>query len=122
MKQKVNYSTEIRKNKKLFNEWLAEWLALWPTHMLSGGYRVSGNTMECKKRMGRFLRNFPSFDKELIMQATKNYLENQEQQGWAYTKKNSKFIFDSETSVLEQECNALLSGEDTAPQSNTFDL
>lgn len=104
------------------SEWIKSWLNLWPKNVLPHGYRVSGNTLECKRRMSRFLKDFPEYDKELIFKATMNYLTRQEANGWVYTKKNSKFIFDSETSTLEQECEAILNNSDSNVKSNTVDF
>jgi len=104
------------------NSWIKEWLSLWPTMLLPNGYRVSGNSLECKKRMVRFQKIFPQYDKDIIIQATTNYLTRQEHYNWQYTKKNSKFIFDSETSTLEQECEAILNGENNVTSTNTIDF
>lgn len=108
--------------KESVDSWVSDWLALWPSKILPGGYRVSGNTVECKKRMKRFMRSHPEFDSDTILKATKAYLKRQEAQGWAFTKKNAKFIFDSETSTLEQECLALTDNTSDNSPSNTIDL
>lgn len=98
-------------NNNSVNEWIEEWLNLWPTEVLHG-YRVSGNTLQVYKKMKIFCKKFPNFDKDLILKATTNYLKRKRNEGWGFTKKNSKFIFDTEGSTLEQECIALLNGVD----------
>jgi hypothetical protein len=90
-----------------FNSWMKEWLLLWPTEVLSNGYRVSGNTLQCVSNMNRFLINFPEYTKEDVTEATKRYLTQRESDNWKYVKKNAKFINDSEGSTLEAECQAL---------------
>ena len=116
--ENVKTSENRKKVREKLDKWLLNWLSLWPTQILPGRYRVSGNSMECKKRMGRFMRNFPQYTPEIIMEATRIYLKNQENNGWAYTKKNAKFIYDSETSTLEQECEAYVNGDSSITSEN----
>jgi len=93
-------------------DWIQEWVDLFPTMGTTGlTYHISANTKECEKRMFSFLLNYPSFNKEVIFQATSNYLNRQEHNGWKYTKKNYKFVQDKEGSVLEKECFMVLKGE-----------
>lgn len=103
---------------KNFNDWLNDWRALWPTHLLPGGYRVSGNTVQVYRRMKKFMNDFPEFTPEIIIKATKKYIDNCRINNYRYMKKNAKFIYDNETSTLEQECLALINGEEK-PQSKT---
>lgn len=123
LKTKGYYPTEkIINSMKNFNfhNFVIEWMKLWPTHELPGGYRVSGNTMEVTKRMKKFLTAF-NYSPDIIIQATKNYLEARRFQNWVYTKKNSKFIYDSDGSMLEQECQALTLGE-VKPRDNAINM
>jgi hypothetical protein len=112
----------LTSTKKEINAFIAEWLELWPKHLLPGNYRISGNTIQVHKRMNTFLKNFKHFDQEIIMEATKKYLSKKEKENWVYTKKNVKFIYDEEGSTLEQECLALLSDADKNIKQNSVDL
>lgn len=111
----------VNSDKFNFPNFINEWMSLWPTFELPGGYRVSGNTMEVKKRMKTFFKNHPEYTPEQILSATNNYLSSKKIQNWAYTKKNSKFIYDADGSMLEQECQALVSGN-SAVRDNTVNL
>lgn len=94
-------------------DWITEWIELWPKGVLKAtGYPVSGNEKEVRKRLIRFMLEYPDFNKDIIMQATKNYLETRKQKGWAFTQKNMKFIKDRDTgSELARWCEAIDSHE-----------
>ncbi len=103
-------------------EWMISWIKMWPSFMMPGGYRVSGNTLSCIKKMDKFIKEFPEYPQDIIIKATENYLKKQEQMGWKYTKKNAKFILDSDGSVLEQECQDILDGNDYSVKSNVVSM
>lgn len=100
-------------------EKIDRWIDLWPTHLLPSGYRVSGNYADCKDRMNRFIKKY-GFSWDIIMEATKNYLLRQESVNWKMTKKNVKFIYDLQGSVLADECEAVLRGEGTQDRNNSI--
>jgi hypothetical protein len=111
----INYKGDITvtsKGRSLISEdssWISEWIALWPTNLSRIiGYSVSGNTEACKIRMNKFISSFPEYNKEIIMKATNKYLKEQELKGWAFTKKNVKFISDREGSMLEAYCKDII--------------
>ncbi len=99
---------------------IQEWMLLWPSFIIPGAnYRVSGNYYDCKQRMNTFMKKY-GYSWDIIMQATKNYLERQKNNGWKMTKKNVKFIYDNDGSVLAEECEAIINGEDRGVQTNTL--
>lgn len=92
-------------------EWFEEWLKLFPTNLSKIiGYSVSGNSVECKKRMNKFMRIHKNFTPKIIIDATKMYLKEKRSNGWEFTKKNSKFIADKDGSVLEDYCQRIIDG------------
>ena len=103
-------------------KWFMKWMKLWPSHVMPGRYRISGNTMSCGNKMTKFVKTFPQYTPEIIMEATKNYLSKQEEGNWHYTKKNAKFIFDADGSVLEQECENILNGDSYVRKTNSISI
>lgn len=97
--------------------WIDEWLKLWPTGLYNG-YRVSGNRAQVINRMNKFLKDNPEYNKDIIFKATQNYLNEKRKTNYSYVKKNSKFISDSDGSVLEAECYAVLNGKSTDALDN----
>lgn len=95
-------------------EYIREWVKQWPSPSFvrkDGGflnYSISGNLPECRKRMAKFLKFWDEYvtssqdPYDLISQATEKYLEQQRANNWEFTKKNFKFILDSDGSVLSQ--------------------
>lgn len=91
-------------------EWIDDWLALFPKGMNKKlGYDIHGNKSECINRMSKFRRdNFDKYNSETIILATKLYLKEQERNKWAFTKKNVKFIYDENGSMLENYCDKIV--------------
>lgn len=121
-------------NEKLEPDWVKEWIKLWPAPKDTGlDYSVSGAFPDCRKRFTQFLKQWnervgdccddpPLEDKlDLIESATKAYLKFKEDQGWAYTKKNFKFIIDSNGSELEQWIRRVVQ-DDVMYHSKSFSL
>lgn len=94
-------------------EWIDKWLALFPKGMNKKlGYDIHGNKSECLNRMSKFRRdNFDKYNSETIILATKLYLKEQERNKWAFTKKNVKFIYDENGSMLENYCDRIVEGD-----------
>ncbi len=94
-------------------EWIDKWLALFPKGMSKKlGYDIHGNKSECLNRMSKFRRdNFDKYNSEIIILATKLYLKEQERNKWAFTKKNVKFIYDENGSMLENYCERIVDGD-----------
>jgi hypothetical protein len=94
-------------------EWIDNWLALFPKGMSKKlGYDIHGNKAECINRMSKFRRdNFDKYNSEIIILATKLYLKEQERNKWAFTKKNVKFIYDENGSMLENYCERIIDGD-----------
>jgi hypothetical protein len=108
--------SKIKNHIETVEDWIDEWVALFPTDLLSKGYltySVSGNTSACVIRMKRFLKEHKDITKEIIFKATKLYLSEQKLRNWSFTKKNSKFISDNDGSVLEQYCERIKNEEIT---------
>lgn len=96
-------------------EWINDWLELFPKGLNKTlGYDVHGNKNECHKRMSKFRKdNFELYNKDIIMKATKLYLNEREKEKWQFCKKNVKFIYDENGSMLENYCDRIVRGDYT---------
>lgn len=94
-------------------QWIDEWLILFPKGLNKIiGYDIHGNRTECLNRMIRFRRdNFERFNKETIIKATKLYLKEKERERWQYSKKNVKFIYDENGSMLDNYCERIIEND-----------
>ena len=92
------------------SEWIDDWLLLFPKGMNKIiGYDIHGNKTECLNRMSKFRKeHFEKYNSEIIIKATKLYLKEQEKNKWAFTKKNVKFIYDENGSMLENYCERII--------------
>lgn len=103
--------------KEIVEEWINDYRALFPLRNVTGlTYHVKGDLNECIKRMKKFIQDY-KYSKETILQATKNYIEEQKNKGWSYTKKAHKFIRDLDGSILSEYCEAVKKGDNNKPMS-----
>lgn len=97
--------------------WIKDWLNLWPTKR-KDGYLIKSASGNCGNKMDAFLRLHPEFDKDLIYEATKLYLEQQSKKEYEYTMTSSNFISKQDAprsalknSVLEAYCELIMNGD-----------
>lgn len=117
----IKSKTEVDKTTTVeVLEWLNDWLELFPKGLNKIlGYDVHGNKSECHKRMSKFRKdNFELYNKDIIMKATKLYLNEREKEKWQYCKKNVKFIYDENGSMLENYCDRVVRGDYTDDDLN----
>lgn len=93
------------------SSWIDEWIDLWPRGVKSGGYFVKSSKSACDKKMRNFIKN-TSYDKDIIMKATKLYLDDMERKQYAYIKLAHYFISKDGVSTLESFCDAVNDGVD----------
>jgi len=84
-------------------EWINDWRELWPSGVKSGGYYIKSNKEDLLNKMNKFVKKY-KFTKEQIFEATKNYLTEQKNKGWAYTKLANYFIDKDNISILASYC------------------
>lgn len=87
--------------------WINDWYNLWPVGVKTGGYYLKTDKKGSLHKMKRFLVKHPEYTREDIMQATKNYLNEQSIKGYTYTKLAPYFIEKENLSVLAGECEIL---------------
>lgn len=106
--------------KESIQDWIEDWRNLFPKRNVTGlPYHVTGDKNACIKRMQRFIIDY-SFDKEIIIEATKFYLEEQRQRNWNYTLKAHKFIQSENGSVLSEYCELVSDGESSIGDESSF--
>lgn len=111
---------ELSLRKKLEREieidlnWIETWSKLWHG-LYSGikprGYYLAQPVSQNLSRMTEFIKEHPKFTKEIIMQATINYLNSKKLANYEFCKKSNKFINDQTSSELFSWCLQVVSGE-----------
>lgn len=106
---KVNlFENKKKLSSSEFEEFVNEWYALFPKGIKSGGYLVRSGKSDCTKKLQKFMKEHPTYTKEIIIQATKNYIIHCKNNGYNYMKLATNFISKDGVSVLEGECENVI--------------
>jgi hypothetical protein len=117
------YRNLHKKKDSDVDQWIDEWFELFPKGIKSGGYyTVRCDKQGCIKKLRNFIKNNPEFDKSIIIQATKNYVNEAALQGYAYMKTAPYFIEKSGVSLLAGFCEAIINKEDNKIVDNIEDV
>lgn len=101
--------TSRRKEEDGVERWIDEWYDIFPKGVKSGGYyTVRCDKQGCIKKLKNFIKNNPEFGKNVILQATKNYVNEAALQGYAYMKTAPYFVEKSGVSLLAGFCENVL--------------
>jgi len=95
-------------------EWINDYREIFPKGIRSGGMPVRGDKQSCLKKMRKFIIEYPEYETDLIIKATKNYVENKARSQYAFIQTAHYFIYKNNMSTLASECeNILENNEDT---------
>jgi hypothetical protein len=81
--------------------WIDEWIDIFPRGVKSGGRLIRSDKPSCIRKMKVFLREY-EYTKEIILQATRNYIESKRNDNFAYTRCAVYFIFRVDTSRADK--------------------
>lgn len=91
------------------NNWIEEWLALWPKEIKSGGETIQSPSKWCVNKMQKLVDNNPVYTKQLIFAATQLYLKERERDNYFSVKRATYFIDKlGQGSTLQTYCEQLL--------------
>lgn len=93
------------------SSWIDTWREIFPVGVKSMGYAVRGDRTGCIKKMRAFLKQYPDFDKELIFNATKIYVDAKRKEKWSYMQLAHYFIEKDGISNLAALCEDLKTRE-----------
>jgi hypothetical protein len=106
---KVNlFENKKKLSSNEFEDFINGWYALFPKGIKSGGYLVRSGKSDCAKKLQKFMKEHPTYTKEIIIQATKNYIIHCKNNGYGYMKLATNFISKDGVSVLEGECENVI--------------
>tara|TARA_R110000868_G_scaffold165117_2_gene398058 strand:- start:364 stop:804 length:441 start_codon:yes stop_codon:yes gene_type:complete len=107
----ISLRAKIEKDIQVgINDFIKNWSQLWHGKK-ADGYYLAQPPKENLSRMMVFMRENPEFSPEVIMEATKRYIEEKEASGYQYCKKSNKFIADTDGSVMYAYCVAVMNGD-----------
>lgn len=90
-------------DKEKVEDWIDEWYELWPKGVKSGGYLVRSDKNGCTNKMKTFVKNY-GFSKEIIIRATKDYINHLRMSNFAYIQLAHYFISKNNVSSLAASC------------------
>lgn len=91
-------------------DWIKEWLELFPVGVKTGGKLVRSDSSGCDSKMNKFIKLHPAYsDKELILNVTREYIAEFEDNDYMYMKAATYFIDKKgEGSELAARCEEYL--------------
>lgn len=116
---------KVNKNKFPFytpdiDSWIGVWFDLFPKGIKTGGYLVRTDIRSCKKKMQQFMKDNPEFTSDIIIAATKNYIENMREHNFSHVKLAPYFISKDGMSTLHGYCDAVLNGTTETDKNDPF--
>lgn len=100
------------KNNKV-ESWIDEWFELWPRGIKSGAYLVRSDKHGCFKKMEKFCKINPTYSKDIILKATKDYIDYCRMHNYKFMQLAHYFISKHDNSNLAAQCEAILHKQKT---------
>lgn len=101
------------KNDDRIDVWIDEWFDLWPRGIKSGAYLVRGDRAGCLSKMLKFCKKNKEFSKDIIMKATKDYIDYCRLHNYKFMQCAHYFILKNDNSNLAAQCEAILHKQKT---------
>lgn len=109
-------------SKKDVEEWINDYRELFPAGINASGYPFRGSKASCVDKMIKFL-NTNDYEKDIILQATKEYVAIKKRDSYQYMQLADNFISKNNVSTLLSFCELMT--EDFKPTinvENKFDI
>lgn len=97
----------VSKSKDNEIEWFEEWYSLWPRGIKQSGYPVKGDRKGCLKKLLKFTKEYPEFGKDIIIKATKDYVEASRMNRYQHIKLAHYFVYRDNMSALAAYCETI---------------
>lgn len=107
--------TTKKKSKKAvddseFGKFVDQFYELWPKGIKSGGYAVRSGKNACSTKLRTFLKENKLYTTDIVLAATKNYIDKCRANDYQYMKLAPYFIIKDGVSVLESYCDEVANG------------
>lgn len=98
--------------KEVSIDWIDEWRDIFPKGKKQGSLPLRGDRIAVRKKMTKFLKTY-DFTPTEILEATKQYIREQEKENFSYTKVAHYLIEKDGVSTLASICEAYREGPTT---------
>jgi len=95
---------EVKTTSKDISKFVNIWYELWPVGVRPNGYLVRSGKKPVEKKLRKFVKEYPEFDEEVILEATAQYVKQYQLKGYSFMKTASYFIYKDGESTLAGEC------------------
>ena len=92
---------------------------LFPSGVKTGGYSVKSHPKVIALKLKTFLKEYPEFTKEDIIEATTKYVEDRRKHNWSYMRSLQYYICKDKISTLAADCLALSDEEEVESNFET---
>lgn len=120
---------ELQTDPELVENWIDEWIEIFPKNVKSGGRLLRGDKPSCLRKMKIFMREY-GYNREVILRATKAYIKSKQSENYAYTRCAVYFIYRIEgnsraerMSDLAAWCEDVINKkDDPSPNTNNLEI
>jgi hypothetical protein len=98
----IKQSTTTYRKESL--DWIDEYYNLFPKGVRTAGYFVRVDKKSCEKKLIKFIKDNPEYNKEIILNATNRYITDMKSRGYSYMQTAPYFIEKNSTSTLAGYC------------------
>ena len=91
---------------------------LFPNGVKTGGYSVKCHPKVIALKLKKFIKEYPEFNRDTIIEATTKYVEDRRKHNWSYMKTIQYYIYKDNISTLASDCLALSDEEEV---ENSFE-
>lgn len=88
-------------------DFVEQYRRLFPPNIKTSGYPVRGDKKGCQKKMKMFLKNYPEYNQEHVLKATRNYINEMKYKGYQCMMLAHNFIKKDDVSMLASFCENL---------------
>ena len=101
---------EIKSSGSNVEDWIDEWYNLWPKGIKSGGYPVKSGVKGCLVKMKKFIKEYPNYNKDIIMKATNDYISYSRMNNYRFMQLAHYYIYKNSISTLASNCELIEEG------------
>lgn len=120
----IDIKPDIKINKRIetsnVEEWMDEWYSLFPRGIKNGAYPIKGDRKGCLKKLKSFVKDYPEFSKDVIMKATKEYINKSKLNNYVFMQQAHYFISKNNISTLASYCELVENNDITTSSTDKF--
>lgn len=102
-----NLTLDLKNYKGSFNNFVNEFRELFPEGIKQGNQSVRNSTVDIGKKLTKFLKEYKQYDFDIILKATRRYINRCKQDDYKYIKISHYFIYKDGISALASECESI---------------